>query len=202
MFKSENTLGIVMLIFVLIIIVKLYLDNDRFQLSCIVSDVNGKKYCVRERKNMKKASDLLAKTTENLGKVVNHLENGYPEQENVRFLVKNFNPKKIKEILPTSEYTAYSENKGEKIAFCLNKKNKEDVDNLIEENTLMFVALHELSHLATKSIGHNDEFWSNFKFILQESERIGIYKPVDYKNNKTDYCGMTIKDNPYYDYKQ
>lgn len=202
MFKSENTIGIVMIIFVLIIIVKLYLDNDMFQLSCIVSDVNGKKYCVRERKNMKKASDLLAKTTENLGKVVNHLENGYPEQENVRFLVKNFNPKKIKEILPTSEYTAYSENKGEKIAFCLNKKNKEDVDNLIEENTLMFVALHELSHLATKSIGHNDEFWSNFKFILQESERIGIYKPVDYKNNKTDYCGMTIKDNPYYDYKQ
>jgi len=202
MLKSENTLGIVMIIFVLIIIVKLYLDNDMFQLTCIVSDVNGKKYCVRERKNMKKASDLLAKTTENLGKVVNHLENGYPEKENVRFLVKNFNPKKIKEILPTSEYTAYSENKGEKIAFCLNKKNKEDVDNLIEENTLMFVALHELSHLATKSIGHNDEFWSNFKFILQESERIGIYKPVDYKNNKTDYCGMTIKDNPYYDYKQ
>ena len=202
MLKSENTLGIVMIIFVLIIIVKLYLDNDMFQLTCIVSDVNGKKYCVRERKNMKKASDLLAKTTENLGKVVNHLENGYPEKENVRFLVKNFNPKKIKEILPTSEYTAYSENKGEKIAFCLNKKNKEDVDNLIEENTLMFVALHELSHLATKSIGHNDEFWSNFKFILQESERIVIYKPVDYKNNKTDYCGMTIKDNPYYDYKQ
>lgn len=202
MFKSENTLGIVMIIFVLIIIVKLYLDNDMFQLSCIVSDVNGKKYCVRERKNMKKASDLLAKTTENLGKIVKHLENSYPEQENVQFLVKNFNPKKIKEILPTSEYTAYSENKGEKIAFCLNKNNKEDVDNLIEENTLMFVALHELSHLATKSIGHNDEFWSNFKFILQESEKIGIYKPVDYKNNKTDYCGMTIKDNPYYDYKQ
>jgi hypothetical protein len=202
MLKSENTLGIVMIVFVIIIVVKLYLDNDMFHLSCIVSDVNGKKYCVRERKNMKKASDLLAKTTVNLTKVVKHLENSYPEQENVKFLVKNFNPKKIKEILPTSEYTAYSENKGEKIAFCLNKQNKQDVDNLIDENTLMFVALHELSHLATKSVGHNDEFWSNFKFIIQESEKIGVYKPVDYKNNKTDYCGMTIKDNPYYDYNE
>ena len=63
----------------------------------------------------------------------------------------------------------------------------------------MFVALHELSHLATKSIGHNDEFWNNFKFLLQESETINIYKPVDYKNNNVDYCGMKIKDNPYYD---
>ena len=34
----------------------------------------------------------------------------------VKLLVKNFNPE-IKETLPTSEYTAYSENKGEKIAF-------------------------------------------------------------------------------------
>jgi predicted metal-dependent hydrolase len=150
---------------------------------------------------MKKASDLLANTTENLEKLVEHLKNSYPEQDNVKYLVKNFNPKKIKEILPTSEYTAYSENKGEKIAFCLNKNDKNDLDNLIEENTLMFVALHELSHLATQSIGHNDEFWSNFKFILQESEKIGIYTPVDYKKNKTDYCGMTIKDNPYFDYK-
>ena len=46
----------------------------------------------------------------------------------------------------------------------------------------MFVALHELSHVASKSIGHTDEFWDNFKFILIESEKIGIYKPIDYKN--------------------
>jgi hypothetical protein len=201
MLKNENTLGFVLFVFIIFIIIKIYLDNDMFQLTCIVSDINGKKYCVRERKNMKKASDLLANTTENLEKLVEHLKNSYPEQDNVKYLVKNFNPKKIKEILPTSEYTAYSENKGEKIAFCLNKNDKNDLDNLIEENTLMFVALHELSHLATQSIGHNDEFWSNFKFILQESEKIGIYTPVDYKKNKTDYCGMTIKDNPYFDYK-
>ena len=37
-------------------------------------------------------------------------------------MVENFNPTTIKETLPTSEYTAYSENKGEKLAFCLNKK--------------------------------------------------------------------------------
>lgn len=199
MFRNENFLGYAIIIFIVLVIIKLYFDSDYFQLKCIVSDVNGKKYCVRERKNMKKASNLLAKTTENLNKLVEHLGRTYPEKENVIFLIKNYNPKKIKEILPTSQYTAYSENKGEKIAFCLAKESKTSTDNMIDLNTLMFVALHEVSHLATKSIGHNDEFWNNFKFILQEAEIIDIYKPIDYKNNNVDYCGTKIKDNPYYD---
>ena len=199
--NNESILGYVLLIFIFILIIKMYYESDTFQLKCIVSGIDGNKYCVRERKNMKKAANLLATTTENMKKLVTHLKNKYPEKDNVKLLVKNFNPKKIKEILPTSEYTAYSENKGEKIAFCLNKENKEDINNLIEMNTLMFVALHELSHIATKSIGHTDEFWDNFKFILIESSKIGIYKPIDYKNNKTEYCGMTINDNPYYDHK-
>jgi hypothetical protein len=96
MLKNENTLGFVLFVFIIFIIIKIYLDNDMFQLTCIVSDINGKKYCVRERKNMKKASDLLANTTENLEKLVEHLKNSYPEQDNVKYLVKNFNPKKNK----------------------------------------------------------------------------------------------------------
>ncbi len=198
MIKRENILGYVILSLVFLIIAKSYYDMDYFQLKCIVSDVNGSKYCVRERDNIEKASDLLATTTEKLKQLVSHLSEKYPEQDNVQRIVRNFRPNQIKEILPTSEYTAYSENKGEKIAFCLSKVDKKDVNNLIDENTLMFVALHEMSHLASKSIGHNDEFWSNFKFLLKESHAIQIYTPVDYKQHSQDYCGMTIKDNPYF----
>lgn len=199
--NKENILGYVLIIFIVLICVKMYLETDMFHLQCIVSSVDGNKYCVRERKNMNKAANLLAKTTEKMNTLVEHLSNSYPDNDVCNILKKNFNPKKIKEILPTSEYTAYSENKGEKIAFCLNKNGKENVDNLIDENTLMFVALHEMSHLCTKSIGHTDEFWSNFKFILVEAEKIGIYKPIDYKNKETNYCGMPINDNPYFDYE-
>ena len=63
----------------------------------------------------------------------------------------------------------------------------------------MFVALHELSHIATKSIGHTTEFWNNFKFLLQEAVKIKIYEPVNYKKKPKNYCGMKITDNPYYD---
>ena len=177
----------------------IYLENrDSFDLKCVVSTVNGDKYCVRERANIKAAADLLAKTTDKCKAVVEYVHDKYPERENVKRLKKGFNPKQIMETLPTSEYTAYSENKGEKLAFCLNIDKKNN-DHLIDENTLLFVALHELSHIATKSIGHKSEFWENFKFLLQEAENAGIYKPVDYKKKPQEYCSMKIRDNPYYD---
>ena len=72
-------------------------------------------------------------------------------------------------------------------------------ENLIDESTLMFVAIHELSHVMTKSIGHNSEFWENFKFLLENAKEFGIHQPVDYKEKPREYCGMKIHDNPYYD---
>jgi len=195
--NKEDILGYVMIIFIIIIAYKIYKDSDYFQLKCIVSTVDGDKYCVRERTNLQKASDLLATTTTKMKKLVAHVDKKYPDKPNIRRLVKKFNPKKIVETLPTSEYTAYSENKGEKIAFCLNKK-KNDNNNLIDENTLMFVAIHELSHVASESIGHNKEFWDNFKFLLKEATEVGVYKMVDYSANNEEYCGMTITDNPYF----
>ena len=121
----------------------------------------------------------------------------FPENEDVQRLVQKFNPTKISETLPTSEYTAYSENKGEKLAFCLN--TTKDGNKLIDINTLTFVALHELSHIMTETIGHKQEFWQNFKFLLTNAKEANIYQPIDYKKNPKEYCGMTINDNPYYD---
>ena len=87
--------------------------------------------------------------------------------------------------------------KGEKIAFCLN--TTKEGNRLIDINTLTFVALHELSHVCTESIGHNQEFWQNFKWVLQNAKEAGIYNPIDYKKSPKEYCGMKINDNPYYD---
>jgi len=181
-----------------------FYDKMGFELKCVVSDVNGNKYCVRERKKLKEASDLLARTTEKCKKFVEHLKTKYEGKDDYRVdrLVSKFDPTQIMETLPTSQYTAYSENKGEKLALCLNADQKGDEGNdaLIDEHTLMFVALHELSHISTKSVGHKNEFWENFKFILQEAKEAGIHQPKDYgKDGFQPYCGMKIRDNPYYD---
>lgn len=193
-----NMFGFIIMLFIFLIALKMYYESDEFNLRCIVSTVDGKKYCVRERNNIQNASNLLARTTEKLEYLVENVGQRYPDRENVQKLVKNFNPTTIKETLPTSEYTAYSENKGEKIAFCLNKK-KTDNDNLIDSNTLMFVAIHEIAHIMTTSVGHTEEFWNNFKFLLENAVEIKIYTPVDYKKEPEGYCGMDITDNPYYD---
>ena len=62
------------------------------------------------------------------------------------------------------------------------------------------MALHELAHIMTLSIGHTEEFWTNFKFLIKEADIINIYKPIDYKETPVTYCGMDITDNPLYDF--
>jgi len=194
----QEILGYIVFGVIVVVLVYYYVESsDAFQLKCIVSDVDGNKYCVREREKVQAAADLLASVTEKCKKLVNYVGEKYPDQDNVKRLVKGYNPKKVVETLPTSTYTAYSENKGEKLAFCLNKK-KEDNDNLIDEHTLMFVAIHELSHVATKSIGHKQEFWDNFKFLLENAKEAGIHNPLNYQKEPREYCGMNINDNPYY----
>jgi hypothetical protein len=193
-----DILAYVMILLIVGLCIYMYLESDAFQLKCIVSTVDGNKYCVRERAKLQEAADLLAKITEKCKNLVEYVVKNNPDDERAERLKKGFHPQKVMETLPTSEFTAYSENKGEKLAFCLNKKRKGE-DNMIDEHTLMFVAIHELSHIATKSIGHKTEFWENFKYLLQNAKEAGIHNPEDYKDKPTEYCGMKIHDNPYYD---
>lgn len=182
---------------ILILCLKVYYISENMQLKCIISSVDGNKYCVRDRLKIKDAVNLLAEAVNKMKRLVDYVYKKYPDDPSVIKLKNNFNPNKITETLPTSELTAYSENKGEKMAFCLNKTK--NTDTLIDLNTLTFVAIHELSHTMTTSIGHKQEFWNNFKFLLKNAVKIGIYNPVDYKKENQSYCGMTITDNPFYD---
>lgn len=175
----------------------IYFERSDFQLKCVVSTVDGNKYCVRETDKVKESVDMLAKVTQKCKKLVVYVGEKFPDKDNVKRLVDGFNPKKVMETLPTSEYTAYSENKGEKLAFCLN--TEKGGSTMIDEHTLTFVAIHELSHIATKSIGHKTEFWENFKFLLEHAKAAGIHTPRDYKNEPQKYCGMTIRDSPVFD---
>lgn len=198
--KYENTIFYAIVFFVIVVSAFIYFKNsDILQLKCIVSTVDGNKYCVRDREKIQDAADLLAKITKKCKGLADYMIKTHPEDERAIMLEKGFNPQKIMETLPTSSYTAYSENKGEKIAFCLSPKMKNGEDQLIDEHTLMFVAIHELAHVCTKSIGHNTEFWQNFKFLLENAKNAGIHDPHDYNKEPRKYCSMNIKDNPYFD---
>lgn len=112
-------------------------------------------------------------------------------------LVKNFNPNKISETTPDAKYTSYSVNKGEKIVMCIRNKKTTNQD-IINLNTLMFVALHETAHLMTKSVGHHPEFWDNFRILINIAvdPKVNVYKEVDFNIYPEPYCGMTINSVP------
>ena len=194
---NSNILFYVLGGIILVLCLRVYYISENLQLKCIISSVDGNKYCVRDRTKVQDAVNLLAEVVNKMKRLVDYVYKKYPDDPSVIKLKNNFNPNKITETLPTSELTAYSENKGEKMAFCLNKTKH--TDTLIDLNTLTFVGIHELSHTMTNSIGHKQEFWKNFKFLLENAVKIGIYKPVDYKKENQSYCGMTITDNPFYD---
>ena len=120
------------------------------------------------------------------------MEKTYGTSDNrVEMLKDNYKPDRLSEGVDTPGYTSYSVNKGEQIVLCLRNK-----DALVDINTMMFVVLHEFAHLATESIGHTEEFWTNFKWILEESTNIGIYTRQDFKTNNVDYCGIKITSSP------
>ena len=193
----ESITCLIILGFIFWISIHFYKNSDFINLKCIISESDGNKYCIRERKNSKEAVELLAVTVQKMKHLVQYLNKNDPDNEITKRLVDGFNPQRCMETLPTSEHKAYSENKGEKLAFCLNKSNKNN-KQLIDKNTLMFVALHELSHIGTDEVGHTEKYWNNFKYILEQAVAAGIYKPVDYIKSPEGYCGMTITDNPYY----
>ena len=83
--------------FVLIIAYRIFQESEYLNLKCIISGVDGKRYCVRERSKLTLAADLLATINLKMNKLVTYVGNKYPDRENIKRLVNGYNPKKISE---------------------------------------------------------------------------------------------------------
>lgn len=160
----------------------------------VVSSIDNNTYLVRSLPDKHDAANLLARIREKIELFIAHMSKNFVNDERVTRLVENFRADKMSEGSENAKYTSYSINKGEKIVLCL--RSRDEKKQLVDLNTMMFVVLHEIAHLATKSIGHTPEFWDNFKWILKEAVNVGIYKSQDFNNKPVEYCGIQITDNP------
>ena len=68
--NQYDSLGYFVIICMIAICAYVYYDNESFQLKCIISTVDGNKYCVRERKKLQHAADLLAKVSKHKNKAL------------------------------------------------------------------------------------------------------------------------------------
>jgi hypothetical protein len=172
-----------------------YLKNNIYsEVEVVYSKIDGRGYVVKSLQSKRKAADILAKMNKRLIPLVEHMNRNTEkkfDKNDVERLHGNFNPDNISEGTDKTNYTSYSVNKGEKIVFCL--RSRDGNNTLVDINTLMYVAIHELGHLMTEEIGHPTSFWSNFKILLNEAVALNLYQPVDYATSPVKYCGIHIK---------
>ena len=191
--ESVNDFIGLFIIGVIIVCIAMFIQNGYNNLTYVTSKVDDRRYLVRNIKDRQEAADILATINQKLEKLKVHLEKKYPNDIRIKRLQTNYVPENICESSTHDTNTSYSVNKGEKVVFCI--RSKED-DKLEDINTLTFVAIHEMGHLASESIGHKQEFWDNFEFLLKEAISIGLYEKVEYSKHPKSYCGIQITDSP------
>lgn len=159
---------------------------------------DGRQYEMQNLPNKEGAVSMMSEIRASLEKLYKHYkdEPALAADPPVARFLQRFTPDVFVENDMQSKDTSYSENKGQRIVVCLRDKTKAPEYPLIDKNTVMFVVLHEMAHLMTETIGHTQEFWTNFKRLLGDAVSIGIYHPVNYAHQPTPYCGMMIRDTP------
>jgi hypothetical protein len=172
--------------------------KEKYDMALVTSTVDNKQYLVRNLPDKEMAADRLASIRNKLLRLMRSLEQGYKDRPFVKQIIRNFDadPSRFAESTPDAAFTSYSVNKGEKVYMCL--RQRDEAEQLVDENILVFVALHEMAHIGTKSIGHTKEFWNHFAWLLERAEGLEIYRYQDFSAHPVEYCGVHITDSPKY----
>lgn len=160
---------------------------------------DNRKYLVLNLHDKREAADKLADINNLMLTIIRELETlphesvTLDQRKCIGQMRRRFKSNLI-ENAPGGKTTSYTLNKGDSIYMCL--RTGEADNKIIDDNTLIFVALHELSHIMTQSIGHTFEFWGNFRFILSHAIQRGHYKYFPYHLAPKKYCGSKITSHP------
>jgi len=160
------------------------INNIYFKIIKENNDINNQKKTMMSNiiNNIYNLKDYLYKNIDKYPKYRKYIIN----------LQKNLNNNTIIKETFDDTKTSYSLNKGEVLSFCLKSKNTKKIHDI---NTLMYVAIHEIAHIASPEFGHDELFNKIFRFFIVESINIGIYKYVNYNLYPIEYCGMQINSN-------
>jgi predicted metal-dependent hydrolase len=182
------------LISVIIIFIYIFLFINRNNVIYIEANT-GTKFLVHKDDKKQEKANLLGQLVQNLYILKNHMvtnKTTFSEfEEYINQLSENFNENRtaIYETDPTSDLTSYSVNKGEELSFCLRSKKTNELHDI---NLMMYVAIHEMAHIACPEIGHGDLFKKIFRKLVEEAIIIGIYKKINYSSQPSEYCGMIL----------
>jgi len=198
---------IILLIQAVIIVILILIICDSKE-SYVVSPLDGRAYNVLEEFDDKEiAADKLAHINELNQTLIQYmLDNNKPGTHPYILgerLKKRYRPDKlIENDPPDKDNTSYTEDKGKLLALCLRHKdahNNANHNSIHDDNIIMFVSIHELAHISSLDYGHEDEFWDNFKILLENADAGGFYNTQNYQTNPVNYCGLDVTFNPMFE---
>ena len=176
------------ILFIMMAILVMFIQNHFTEVDLVTSKIDNNSYLVQKFYDKDAAADYLAMINQKLTKLIWHVKAKYPDNADVERLYKNYSPSSISEGSADTGYTSYSVNKGEKLVLCIRQRDRSFVD----QNVLMYVAIHEIAHIMTSEVGHTPLFWENFRFLLNEAMEQGIYVKQNFGSSPQEYCGITI----------
>ena len=203
MLNGSDAIVVLTIITIIVVIYRFIKKNDN--MTYVKSFVDNEYYLVRNRPDKQNAANLLATLKKNIATLVDTLYGNMkvstdPEYEkNKPYIIRLKERTKNMIITESSEnsiYTSYCINKGEEIVFCIRSKalTRALSSNIHDVNLLMYVALHEISHIACPEMNHTPLFKQIFKFICEEAIKQNLYTKIDFKYSPREYCGMTISE--------
>ncbi len=180
----------------------LYIENESHFVSA-KSTLDDKTYEVRDTNTDNSASikqitsedsaNRLASIKKDTDKLVNYMySKGLPDRDTATRLHDRWANSSLKETSESSKNIAYTINKGQEVHLCIRSSDKQ-FENY---NTSIFVILHELAHIMSKSYGHQSEFKDNFTILLTYANKLGIYRLQNFNERPETYCGTKIDNSP------
>lgn len=178
----------ILVVLILLLILVSYLRRRAGEVEYVTAALDGRRYLCLKLKDRQQAAEHLADLTGRMLRLVQHMMAIAPADREVAQLYRNFDPDAIHEGSHTSGYTSFSVSKGESITLCIRQTD----NTFVDLNTVTYVAIHELGHLMSSTVGHDQTFWANFKRLLQEAIKIDLYRRVDFASEPEPYCGIEI----------
>jgi predicted metal-dependent hydrolase len=189
------TINFLIIICITLLIFFIKLIYEPFKSISVLSTYDQKEYKVQDTfDDPHEAANHIANLRHRIENFLEFLKDNHQDDKRVKRLIKKFNPDVIRESEDEENSTSFTINKGEEIHLCL--RSKDGNRELHDLNLLTFVVIHELAHIMSLTMGHNQEFKDNFTFLLKNASQAKIYYPIDYSEEPNKYCGLTVKNNP------
>lgn len=159
------------------------------------SSLTGRKYGIQEMLSQAdNTADVIGRLDLFIKDFTKYLVENHSKDERTKRIRGNTKLLRLEESPFEDGVSSFTLNKGELMSLCVREKTEGEPFH--DYQTLLFVVIHELAHVASVSTGHGSEFVKNFKWLLERAAESGLYTPADYSKNPITYCGVRVTNNP------